>query len=65
MVILGIFKTLFSSFKTKNHQMNSGMSLFLFYLSDYTYESKMQIKFPPLMSYKTYPKVFDLDQPKH
>ena len=28
----------------KNHAMNVGMSLFLFYASDYTNESKMQSK---------------------
>ena len=44
MVILGIFKRLFSTLKMKNHAINSGMSLFLFYVSDYTNESKMQLK---------------------
>ena len=44
MVILGIFNKLFSTFKMKNHAMNSSMSLLLFYVSDYTNESEMQLK---------------------
>ena len=42
MVILWIFKRLFSTSKMKNHRMNSGMSLFMFYVFDYANESKMQ-----------------------
>ena len=48
MVIMGIFKRLFSTLKIKNNQMNLGMSLFLFYVYDYANESKMQLKFPSL-----------------
>ena len=44
MVILRIFKRLFSTFKIKNHAMNLGMSLLMLYVYDYTNESKMPFK---------------------